>query len=250
MRTSIILITSGIIAGLGIFCIAILQPWLSYEYFFSDLSAIVDVNPLFGVTSTVVAMLWFGSGMASFLGALLVTGVYQTFLFSSAGLSAVLALDEILRFHDYVSPQLLGLGEREPKIFFIAITLLYLWIFREIIAHVRWIILAVSGCFFVSSLLIDNSFVREEIIFSWLPFLRTEAFGEIVEFLIEDTLKTIGIFLWILFHLEAARFLIREQLQMKKSLPFVLEYPANYSSKMTQHTSDSIQSRKKKSVSA
>jgi hypothetical protein len=184
----------------GLAALALVQPWLPPKALFADPAEITGANPFTGGISTFSDMVWFAAGVVCLFGATLIRGPRAWFLLSAGALSVLLALDDFYLLHEVVLPRYAGIGERYVKAFYLMAAGTYAVIFYRLLRGLRWQVLVLAGACFTLSMALDTIAIGK-----LLPVLP----DGIMFYVVEDGLKSFGIFLWTAFHLEVTSLLIR-----------------------------------------
>lgn len=157
-------------------------------YFTRDPADIAQISPFAGVISNLGILGWCATVTVCALVAVLVTRAegrspLSRFFLASAGLSALLLLDDFFLFHERVFPIYLHLRQRYVYFCYAATVGLYLFAFRQVILRSAWGLLLVALACFSLSILVDVAAGR---LAGRLPDLH----------LLEDGAKFLGIASW------------------------------------------------------
>lgn len=171
-----------------------------------DITTTAGVHPLTGFLSNSGILLWCATGSVCAFSTFILykrkPGRIFWFLLSSALLSLYLLFDDLFLFHDYLSEYYLHFSEE--KVYFVLILSLaiYLFAFRQIILHTRYIFLLLSLGFFAGSLVVDvilQPYIESSLGPSWRIFM-------------EDGSKWIAIVFWFSYFLHTSINFVRGSL--------------------------------------
>lgn len=167
-----------------------------------DVSAIAKLSPLAGVISNIGILIWcIAAAVCGFVAVVL----YQmkrlenvSFLVASCLLSTFLLLDDFFLIHDKLAHRFLGLSEHMVYVLILLSGLAYLWCFRRDLFRRSGIMLFVAGSLLAGSVLTDVAVGdHAQLANPWF-------------YLLEDSLKLLGICAWCSYFLVQCRQALRD----------------------------------------
>jgi hypothetical protein len=160
-----------------------------------DPLATAGAHPLTGLQSTIgVAIVWLAASVCFFTyGVLRSTGrgsSMATFLLWSGLLTALIAIDDQLQFHDDLIGRHVDIRERYLMIGAVALVLVYLFSFRRQILRTEWMLLGIAALMLAASIGLDYvSSVEYAAAGGWVDAASMLIF-------LEDGVKLLGITAW------------------------------------------------------
>ena len=178
--------------------------------FISDIAAISEVSPFYGVISTVGILFWCASAAICFFSSLLIRREklslnFVWFFLISGIFTMILMLDDLFMLHEHIIPKFLRIPQRAILAGYPILAVLYLIRFRATIVQTYYEILLLAFGFLAISVVLD---VIPNFLADWRP-------------LFEDGAKLLGIVSWFVY-LSSACYLKLERI----ILPKVLAPPA------------------------
>ncbi len=156
--------------------------------FLSDPTSTLDVNPFTGAISNLGVLLWCATAtMCLFTWSVLRSrsagAQFSTFVFYSGLMTLFLMLDDLLLFHEWVFPRLLGVTEQVTFSGYLVLISGWLLLFRKTVLDTEYLVLLIAFGFFGLSLFVDTYDQIDSIITNWRQ-------------LYEDGFKLLGITCW------------------------------------------------------
>jgi hypothetical protein len=194
--------------------IAVLVSWLwniPMDVITRDPLATAGVHPLTGLQSIIgVAIMWLAASICLFTyGVLRVTGrgsSMATFVLWSGLLSALIAMDDQLQFHDDLIGQYVDIRERYLMIGAVALVLAYLFIFRRQILRTEWMLLVIAALLLAASIGMDYvSGAAYAAAGGWVDTAGLTLF-------LEDGVKLLGITAWAAYFVRVCHRVLTEGL--------------------------------------
>jgi hypothetical protein len=176
-----------------------------------DPLATAGAHPLTGLQSTIgVAIMWLAASVCFFTyGVLRVTGrgsSMATFVLWSGLLTALIAIDDQLQFHDDLIGQYVDIRERYLMIGAVALVLAYLFIFRRQILRTEWMLLGVAALMLAASIGLDYvSGVEYAAAGGWVDTASITIF-------LEDGVKLLGITAWAAYFIRVSHRVLTDGL--------------------------------------
>lgn len=161
-----------------------------------DVVATAKLPVYTGIISNLGILGWAIASVICFLGYCIVARNqrFHIFLLSSAAISAILCLDDMLLLHEQILPKFLPHAEILTFVFYAGLISGYLWAYRDIIPQTEYLLLGTGLLFFGASMGIDQI----------LPDVAT---------FIEDGCKFIGIAFWMTYFFRVTVRWIRDEAQ-------------------------------------
>jgi hypothetical protein len=194
--------------------IAVLASWLGdipMDVITRDPLATAGVHPLTGLQSIIgVAIMWLAASVCFFTyGVLRVTGrgsSMATFVLWSGLLTALMAIDDQLQFHDDLIGQFVAIRERYLMIGAVALVLAYLVIFRRQILRTEWMLLVIAALLLAASIGLDY-FTGQAYMAAgeWTDSTNLPLF-------LEDGAKLLGITAWAAYFVRVCHRVLTEGL--------------------------------------
>jgi len=154
-----------------------------------------NAHPFTGIISNIGVLLWCTTSCICLFSGIVLFKLKQnkeaTFLISSSFLSFILLIDDFFMFHDYIlySFEAFKVTQSITYTFYISLMLWYSISFLKLIFNkTSYVILGIAFLFLGASAFIDL-------------FLKNE--GNL-KYFIEDSLKFVGIFSWMLFYITSS----------------------------------------------
>jgi hypothetical protein len=180
---------------------------IPFEQITGDPALIFNTHPFTGIVSNIGVLLWCATTSICLFSGLLVLNYGNkkeaVFLISSGIFSFILLIDDFFMFHDYILYSFEYFKIIQP-ITYTAYGILLLWYsinFYKVILKNNYFILGLAIIFFGMSILTDLIFQS----------------NEDLEYFIEDSLKFIGIFSWMLFFTTTSFRLLSKKIFVPKS---------------------------------
>jgi hypothetical protein len=176
-----------------------------------DPLATAGAHPLTGLQSTIgVAIMWLAASVCFFTyGVLRATGrgsSMATFVLWSGLLTALIAIDDQLQFHDDLIGQYVDIRERYLMIGAVALVLAYLFIFRRQILRTEWMLLGVAALMLAASIGLDYvSGVEYAAAGGWVDTASITIF-------LEDGVKLLGITAWAAYFIRVSHRVLTDGL--------------------------------------
>jgi hypothetical protein len=184
LRSELPAVVVGLVVGAAVVGFAVLGAALSGStafFFMHEAQEVLDGPWYAGSVSVLTGLLWWTAATAGLVAALVLRGSAARPFAFAAGLSAVLAVDDLLRLHEIVFPQYLGLGEKYLTVGYLFAYLAYGYLSRHISARRGRV-----GLLLALGLLGFSAFA---------DFVLQNLFGG--EFtVLEDGSKTLGVAVW------------------------------------------------------
>ncbi|HYF61791.1 MAG TPA: hypothetical protein VD886_03190 [Herpetosiphonaceae bacterium] len=178
-----------IVALVAFLVAASIYDQLNIGIFTRDPATLTNSNPFLGVLSSVGILFWCATAAICFFGFAMLRSsasdrIAPRFLLDAGLITALLMLDDLFLFHEYVFPQFLHFGEKVALLGYGAIVAGFLWRYRQRILGSDYLLLALAFGLFGFSVMADNLFNTAS--GNW-------------GYLLEDGPKLFGIIVWFTY---------------------------------------------------